>query len=142
MRRPNVLQTKECQQAPPTALPCAVLSTKLEPGDTLTVWKLDRLSRNGGISSSWPTGLKEHGVKLTFLSEHLDPDTRLGRAMMRIAGIFAEVERSNIRARIRAGVQDAKRRSIFRCMPSLSPEQIEQAKDLRTRKKDPQTPSS
>jgi len=62
--------------------------------------------------------------------------------MMRIAGIFAEVERSNIRARIRAGVQDAKRRSIFRCMPSLSPEQIEQAKDLRTRKKDPQTPSS
>jgi DNA invertase Pin-like site-specific DNA recombinase len=85
--------------------------------------------------------LKERGVKLNSLSEHLDLDTTLGRAMMQIAAIFAEMERYNIRDRTRAGVIDAKRRGVkFGRKPALTPEQIEHAKELRTRKKDPKTP--
>lgn len=114
---------------------------KLEPGDTLIVWKLDRLSRNVRDFVIMADDLKERGIKLNSVSEHLDPDTTLGRAMMQIAAIFAEMERSNIRERTRAGVAEARGRGVkFGRKPALTPEQIEHAKELRTRKKDRKTP--
>ncbi|MGH7971496.1 MAG: recombinase family protein [Limisphaerales bacterium] len=58
---------------------------QLERGDMLIVWKLDRLSRNVRDFVIMADDLKERGVKLNSLSEHLDPDTTLGRAMMQIA---------------------------------------------------------
>lgn len=56
--------------------------------------------------------LKERGIKLSSLSEHLDPDTTLRRAMMQIAAIFAEMERNNIRERTTAGLMAAKARGV------------------------------
>ena len=75
--------------------------------------------------------LKERGIKLNSLSEHLDPDNTLGRAMMQIAAIFAEMERSNIRERTRPGVTAARARGVkFGRKPKLTRQQIEHARKL------------
>jgi DNA invertase Pin-like site-specific DNA recombinase len=103
----------------------------LSANDTLIVWKLDRLSRNVRDFVIMADELKERGIKLNSLSEHLDPDTTLGRAMMQIAAIFAEMERSNIRERTRAGVTAAKARGVkFGRKAKLSPQQIDHARKL------------
>jgi DNA invertase Pin-like site-specific DNA recombinase len=111
---------------------------KLEPGDTLIVWKLDRLSRNVRDFVIMADDLKERGIHLNSLCEHLDPDTTLGRAMMQIAAIFAEMERSNIRERTRAGVTAARTRGVkFGHKPKLTPQQIEHARNLLNGKNAP-----
>ena len=93
--------------------------------------------------------LKERGIKLNSLSEHLDPDTTLGRAVMQIAAIFAEMERSNIRERTRAGLAAAKVRDVkFGRKPKLSPQQIGHARELlgwrkpQAERKSPRCPRS
>ena len=50
------------------------------------------------------------GVKFRSLTEHIDTDTPTGRAMWRMIGLLAELERSLISERTRAGVQAAQRR--------------------------------
>ena len=58
--------------------------------------------------------------------------------MMQIAAIFAEMERSNIRERTRAGVAAAKVRGVkFGRKPKLSPQQIGHARELLDWKKPP-----
>jgi DNA invertase Pin-like site-specific DNA recombinase len=61
--------------------------------------------------------------------------------MWQTIGMMAEYEHSLISERTRAGVKDAKKRGVkFGRKPALAPEQLEHAKELRTRKKDPKTP--
>jgi DNA invertase Pin-like site-specific DNA recombinase len=54
---------------------------KLEPDDTLIVWKLDRLGRNLRDLITMLNELKQRGVKFRSLTEHIDTDTPTGRAM-------------------------------------------------------------
>jgi DNA invertase Pin-like site-specific DNA recombinase len=113
----------------------------LDEGDSLTVWKLDRLGRSLRDLITILDDLKERGVTFRSLTEAIDTDTPTGRAMWQMIGIMAEFEKSLISERTRAGVQDAKRRGVkFGRKPALTPEQIEHAKELRTRKKDRKTP--
>jgi DNA invertase Pin-like site-specific DNA recombinase len=85
--------------------------------------------------------LKTRGVKFQSLTEAIDTTTPTGRAMWQMIGVLAELERSLISERTRAGVKEAQRRGVkFGRKPALAPEQIEHAKELRTRKKDPKTP--
>ena len=88
-----------------------------------------------------PIYLKERGVSFRSLTEAIDTHTPTGRAMWQMIGVMAEFERSLISERTRAGVMDAKRRGVkFGRKPTLTPDQIEHAKELRARKKDPKTP--
>ena len=48
---------------------------KLEPGDTLIVWKLDRLGRSLRDLITMLDDLKWQGVKFRSLTEHIDIDT-------------------------------------------------------------------
>jgi DNA invertase Pin-like site-specific DNA recombinase len=48
---------------------------KLEPGDTLIVWKLDRLGRSLRDLIAMLDDLKCQGVKFRSLTEHIDTDT-------------------------------------------------------------------
>lgn len=112
----------------PALLRCLKL---LKRGDTLVVWKLDRLSRSVRDFVIMAADLAERGIKLTSLSEHIDPATPLGRAMMQIAVIFAEMELASIRERTRAGVTAAKARGVkFGRKPKLTAQQINQARKL------------
>ena len=113
----------------------------LERGDSLTVWKLDRLGRSLRDLITMLDDLKQRGVAFRSLTEAIDTHTPTGRAMWQMIGVMAEFERSLISERTRAGVKAAKARGVkFGRKHALTPEQIEHAKELRTRKKDPKTP--
>ncbi len=103
----------------------------LKPGDTLTVWKLDRLGRSLRDLITMLDDLKQRGVKFRSLTEHIDTDTPTGRAMWQMIGVLAELERSMISERTSAGVKAAKNRGVkFGRKPKLTRQQIEQARKL------------
>lgn len=113
----------------------------LDRGDSLTVWKLDRLGRSLRDLINILDDLKHRGVAFRSLTEAIDTHTPTGRAMWQMIGVMAEFERSLISERTREGVKAAKDRGVkFGRKPALTPEQIEHAKELRTRRKDPKTP--
>jgi DNA invertase Pin-like site-specific DNA recombinase len=104
---------------------------KLESGDTLIVWKLDRLGRSLRDLITMLDDLKQRGIKFRSLNEHIDTDTPTGRAMWQMIGLLAELERSLISERTRAGVKDAQRRGVkFGRKPKLTPQQTAHARKL------------
>jgi len=86
----------------------------LEPGDTLIVWKLDRLGRNLRDLIHMLDDLRERGIKFQSLTEAIDTSTPTGRAMWQIIGVLAELERSLITERTKAGVKAAQSRGVPR----------------------------
>src|ERR1700683_1817417 len=104
---------------------------KLEHGDTLTVWKLDRLGRSLRDLITMLDDLKHRGVKFRSLTEAIDTETPTGRAMWQMIGVLAELERSLISERTRAGVKDAKRRGVkFGRKVKLRPDRMTHARKL------------
>jgi len=101
----------------------------LKAGDTLMVWKLDRLGRSLRDLISMLDDLKAQGMKFHSLTEAIDTTTPTGRATWQMIGILAELERSLISERTRAGVKAAKRRGVkFGRKPKLTTLQIEPAR--------------
>src|SRR5215470_16190897 len=104
---------------------------KLDHGDTLIVWKLDRLGRSLRDLIAMLDDLKQRGVKFRSLTEAIDTDTPTGRAMWQMIGVLAELERSLIGERTRAGVQAAKARGVkFGRKRKLTPQQVAYARKL------------
>jgi DNA invertase Pin-like site-specific DNA recombinase len=64
----------------------------LAEGDTLTVWKLDRLGRSLRDLIALLDDLKARGVAFRSLTEAIDTTTPTGRAMWQMVGILAELE--------------------------------------------------
>ena len=105
----------------------------LGPGDTLIVWKLDRLGRSLRDLIVMLDTLRAHGVKFRSLTEPIDTETATGRAMWQMIGVLAELDRSLITERTRAGVQAARQRGVpFGPKPKLTAQQITHARQLRT----------
>jgi len=103
----------------------------LRAGDTLIVWKLDRLGRSLADLIAMLDSLKARGVRFLSLTEAINTTTPTGRAYWQMIGILAELERSMIAERTCAGMKAAKRRGVkFGRKPSLTPEQIEHAREL------------
>jgi DNA invertase Pin-like site-specific DNA recombinase len=104
---------------------------KLEHGDTLIVWKLDRLGRSLRDLITMLDDLRDRGVKFKSLTEAIDTQTPTGRAMWQMIGVPAELERSLISERTGAGVKAAKARGVkFGRKPKLSPQQVAHARAL------------
>jgi DNA invertase Pin-like site-specific DNA recombinase len=103
----------------------------LGAGDTLIVWKLDRLGRSLRDLIAMLDDLKHRGVKFRSLTEAIDTETPTGRAMWQMIGVLAELERSLIAERTRAGVKAARRRGVkFGRKPKLSSQQRAHARQL------------
>jgi len=103
----------------------------LDTGDTLIVWKLDRLGRNLSDLIRMLDGFKERGIAFRSLTEAIDTETPTGRAMWQMIGVLAELERSLIAERTRAGVQAAKRRGVkFGPKVKLTPNRLAHARKL------------
>jgi DNA invertase Pin-like site-specific DNA recombinase len=103
----------------------------LRAGDTLIVWKLDRLGRSLRDLITMLDDLRARGVKFHSLTEAIDTATPTGRAMWQMIGVLAELEGSLISERTRAGVNAAQRRGVkFGRKPSLTPQQINHARKL------------
>lgn len=100
----------------------------LEHGDTLIVWKLDRLGRSLRDLIAMLDDFKQRGINFLSLTEAIDTETPTGRAMWQMIGVLAELERSLIAERTRAGVKAAQRRGVkFGRTPKLSRAQIAHA---------------
>ncbi|OEH97528.1 DNA-invertase [Salmonella enterica] len=101
----------------------------LSEGDTLVVWKLDRL----GHSMRFPNAalveeLRERGVNFRSLTDSIDTSTPMGRFFFHVMGALAEMERELIVERTRAGLEAARAQGrIGGRRPKLTSEQWAQA---------------
>ena len=103
----------------------------LQDGDTLIVWKLDRLGRSLRDLITMLDDLKHRGVNFKSLTESIDTETPTGRAMWQMIGVLAELERSLIVERTQAGMKEARRRGVqFGRKKKLTPAQVAKARKL------------
>lgn len=79
-------------------------------GDTLIVWRLDRLSRSLKDLIEMVALLEGKGIGLKSLQEAIDTQTSGGKLIFHIFGALAEFERNLIRERTQAGLQAARAR--------------------------------
>ena len=79
-------------------------------GDTLVVWRLDRLGRSLPHLISTMTDLEERGIGFKSLTENIDTTTSGGKLIFHIFGALAEFERNLIRERTQAGLTAARAR--------------------------------
>ena len=110
----------------------------LRTGDTLIVWKLDRLGRSLSHLVTVLSELQERGVAFRSLTEAIDTESAAGRLMGHILGALAEFERSLIVERTQAGLKAAKKRGTkLGRKPSFSNEQRKHARKLLDRGESP-----
>ena len=82
----------------------------LRKGDTLVVWRLDRLGRSLKHLIETLTGLREKEIEFKSLTENIDTSTPTGVLMFHFIGALAEFERNLIRERTNAGLEAARAR--------------------------------
>ena len=80
------------------------------PGDTLVVWKLDRLARSLTQLIETMEGLAARDIGFRSLTEAIETTTAGGRLVFHIFASLAEFERAIIRERTRAGLDAARAR--------------------------------
>lgn len=80
----------------------------MRPGDTLVVWKLDRLGRTLTGVLEMIEGLAKDGIDLISVTESFNTQTPMGKAFLQIALVFAELERNMISERTKAGMSARK----------------------------------
>ena len=82
----------------------------VKSGDTLVVWKLDRLGRSLPHLLTIVEALRKNGVAFRSLTEGMDTTTPHGELLFHIFGALAQYERSLTKERVKAGLAAAKRR--------------------------------
>src|SRR3954452_21699633 len=79
-------------------------------GDTLVVWKLDRLGRSIRHLIDVIKALQERGIGFVSLTEQIDSTTSGGKLVFHVFAALAEFERDIIRERTQAGLSAARAR--------------------------------
>ncbi|EBQ6421578.1 TPA: recombinase family protein [Escherichia coli] len=113
----------------------------LRPGDTLVVWRLDRLGRSLGDLVKVVTNLiEERGVGFLSLHEQIETNSASGKLIFHVFAALAEFERNLISERTKAGLNAARARGRKGGRkPKLAPKDIREIKVLL---KDPSIPVS
>lgn len=88
----------------------AELLTSLRAGDTIIVWRLDRLGRSLKDLIQLVEKLENMEVGLRSLQENIDTTSAGGRLIFHLFGALAEFERNLIHERTRAGLTAARAR--------------------------------
>lgn len=95
----------------------------LRKGDTLVVWKLDRLGRSLPHLIQTIKELNDKGIGFKCLQENIDTTTSSGQLIFHIFGALAEFERELIRERTQAGLKAARVRGRMGGRPVLLSQQ-------------------
>lgn len=82
----------------------------LRGGDTVVVWKLDRLGRSLKDLIEILDGFKTNGVQFISLTENIDTTSAVGELTFHIIGAMAQFERNLISERTKAGLASARAR--------------------------------
>ncbi len=105
----------------------------IQAGDTFVIWKMDRAFRSLLQALETLEHLEACQVSFLSITDHIDTCTPMGRCMYQIRNAFAELERSLISERTKAGMEAARRRGQQIGRPrKLSTDQIEEARDELT----------
>src|SRR5712692_3380531 len=100
-------------------------------GDTLVVWRLDRLGRSLKHLIENITNLNNRFIEVKSTTENIDTTTSGGKLVFHIFGALAEFERDIIRERTNAGLQAARARGRLAGRPQAhNPKQIAMARSL------------
>ncbi len=81
---------------------------RLKPGDSLVVWKLDRLGRSVRDLITLVSELQDRGIHFRSLTDSIDTSTPAGRFFFHVMSALAEMERELIVERTRAGLAAAR----------------------------------
>lgn len=79
-----------------------------EDGDTVVVWRVDRLGRSLIDVLNTVNLLRERGVQVRSISDGIDPSTSTGQLMLNMLATLAEYERELIVERVNAGIAAAR----------------------------------
>lgn len=103
----------------------------MREGDTLVVWRLDRLARSLKQLLETVEGLEARKIGLKSLTESIDTTTAGGKLIFQVFGALAEFERGVIRERTRAGLDAARARGKIGGRPrKLGPADLKAAQAM------------
>lgn len=103
----------------------------LRAGDTLVVWKLDRLGRTVRQLVDFTAELRTKEINFASLTDGIDTGTAAGRFFFHVMAAMAEMERDLVRERTLAGLAAAKARGRRGGRPTkLTAQQVSHAKLL------------
>ncbi|MEH7504931.1 recombinase family protein [Neobacillus drentensis] len=102
----------------------------LRKGDTLIVYKLDRLARSTKHMLEIAEELETRGVELVSLRDSIDTSTAIGKAMFKMLAVLAEMERDIISERTKAGLESARARGKNGGRPKKSQIKVKRALKL------------
>ena len=104
---------------------------RMRPGDTLVVWKLDRLARSLRQLIETVDELEKRKIGFRSLTEAIDTNTPGGKLVFQIFASLAAFERSVIRERTKAGLTAARARGKFGGRPpALTEKDLQEARAL------------
>ena len=107
------------------------LLDQLRPGDTLVVWRLDRLGRSTSHLFQTVSELGERGIGFCSLTEAIDTTTPAGRLLFGIMASVAAFERDVIRERTIAGLAAARARGkVGGRPPIMTPDKLAVARRM------------
>lgn len=103
----------------------------LRAGDSLVVWRLDRLGRSLPDLVHIIAGLEEKGIGFESIAEKIETSSAAGKLVFHVFAALAEFERNLIRERTRAGLVAARARGrVGDRKPKLDARQIREIKRL------------
>ena len=107
------------------------LLDSLEAGDTLAVWKFDRLGRSLPDLLDIVTRIEAKAAHLVSLTEQIDTSTSSWRMVFHVMGALAQFERDLISERTKAGLEAARAEGVTLGRPrKLTPAKIKHARKL------------
>jgi DNA invertase Pin-like site-specific DNA recombinase len=108
-----------------------------EEGDTVVVWRVDRLGRSLIDVLNTVALLRDRGIQVRSISDGIDPATSTGRLMLNMLATLAEYERELIVERVKAGIAAARQNGTRFGRPMSDPtviaDKLAIAKDARAK---------
>ena len=103
------------------------LLSKLQKGDTLVVWKLDRLGRTAKELVNLVDAFDKRGIHFVSLTENIDTVSPTGKFLVTILCAMAAMERDVLIMRTKAGLEAAKKRGRVGGRPKVPKDKVKEA---------------
>jgi len=103
------------------------LLSKLQKGDTLVVWKLDRLGRTAKELVNLVDAFDKRGIHFVSLTENIDTVSPTGKFLVTILCAMAAMERDVLIMRTKAGLEAAKKHGRVGGRPKVPKDKVKEA---------------
>ena len=111
----------------------AALLAKIQAGDIIVVWKIDRLARSVAHLSEIIELLRERGAHFRSITDPIDTSSPQGTFVTQLLGAVAELERSLIKERVQSGLAHARKQGRTGGNPKLKARDPAALKELQVK---------